>query len=165
MSRERNAGDREGPLLRVLGWFLVVVMGASVLNVLWQVFTRFALSNPSSWTEELARYLLIWVGLIGAAYASGRRLHLAIDLLPSRLTGRSRRLLATGIELAVALFAVGVLGVGGLRLVLLTLSLGQRSAALGIPLGLVYLALPASGLLMAGFAVAHVRGLWSGGDR
>jgi TRAP-type C4-dicarboxylate transport system permease small subunit len=138
---------------RALGWLLVLLMAVSVLNVLWQVFTRFALSDPSSFTEELARYLLIWIGLLGAAYASGQRMHLAIDLLPTRLRGRSRTALAVFGHLCVVTFATGVLTLGGLRLVLLTFSLGQTSAALGVPLGWVYLALPGSGILIAGFAV------------
>ncbi|HRS91659.1 MAG TPA: TRAP transporter small permease subunit, partial [Candidatus Marinimicrobia bacterium] len=64
----------------ILKWVVVVLMAISVFNVLWQVFTRFILHHPSSYTEELARYLLIWVGLLGAAYAAGNKMHLAIDL-------------------------------------------------------------------------------------
>ena len=151
--------NRVSGLERVVGWFLVVILGVSVVNVLWQVFTRFVLGNPSSYTEELARYLLIWIGLIGAAYASGRRLHLAIDLLPNHLTGRSQRVLAIAIELCTAVFAVGVLLIGGVRLVQFTLSLGQTSAALGLKIGYVYLALPISGALIAWFALRDIRRL------
>ena len=140
----------------LLGWFLAVVMGLSVVNVLWQVFTRFVLSNPSSYTEELARYLLIWIGLVGAAYAAGRRMQLAIDLLPNHLAGRSRMVLGVVIEILVAAFALAILVIGGLRLVLLTLSLGQTSAALGIPLGYVYVALPLSGILIVWYAARDV---------
>jgi TRAP-type C4-dicarboxylate transport system permease small subunit len=146
-------------LERLLGWFLVVVMGVSVVNVLWQVFTRFVLANPSSYTEELARYLLIWIGLIGAAYASGRQLHLSIDLLPQALSGRSGRsgtTLQVVSRLFVAAFALTVLTYGGLQLVRLTLSLGQTSAALRIPIGWVYMALPISGVLIAWFAVRDI---------
>ena len=60
---------------------LIILMGVNVLNVLWQVFTRFVLRDPSSFTEELARYLLIWVGLLGASYAAGKKMHLAIDVV------------------------------------------------------------------------------------
>jgi TRAP-type C4-dicarboxylate transport system permease small subunit len=134
-------------------------MAVSVANVLWQVFTRFVLSDPSSYTEELARYLLIWIGLIGAAYASGRQLHLAIDLLPRRLTGRARTALDVVIRVAVATFAVVVLVYGGTRLVSLTLNLGQTSAALRVPIGWVYLAVPISGALIAWFALRDVRDL------
>ena len=134
-------------------------MAVSVVNVLWQVFTRFVLSDPSSYTEELARYLLIWIGLLGAAYASARLLHLAIDLLPRRLSGTPGIVVDLAVSTCVLAFAVAVLFVGGLRLVALTLSLGQTSAALGIPIGWVYLVLPLSGLLIAGFALRDIRRL------
>lgn len=147
--------SRDHPLYRVksavdwaLGWFLVILMGVAVVNVLWQVFTRFVLSDPSAFTDELARYLLVWVGLFGAAYASGKRAHLAIDLLRTRLTGRAVHWHGIFVGAVVGLFALGVMVVGGVRLVSLSFLLGQTSAALGLPLGVVYLALPASGALI-----------------
>ena len=100
-----------------LEWTLLVLMSVMVLNVLWQVATRFLLRDPSSYTEELARYLLIWVGMLGAAYAAGKQLHLAIDLLPTKLAGRSRSLLRLFIELTLFVFALVVLVVGGSMLV------------------------------------------------
>ncbi|UCG89244.1 MAG: TRAP transporter small permease [Gemmatimonadota bacterium] len=141
---------------RALGWLLVALMGIAVLNVLWQVFTRFVLADPSSFTDELARYLLIWIGLLGASYAAGKRMHLAIDLLPTRLTGRPRFYLSLVIEACIFVFAFSVLVIGGVRLVALTLTLGQTSAALHVPLGYVYLALPLSGLLMMFYSVGAV---------
>ncbi len=137
----------------VLGWVIVALMGIAVLNVLWQVFTRFVLADPSSFTDELARYLLIWIGLLGAGYAAGMRMHLAIDLLPTKLSGRPRCYVGLLIEACVFLFALAVLVVGGTNLVALTLTLGQTSAALHVPIGYVYLALPMSGLLMMFYAV------------
>ncbi|NIM51753.1 MAG: TRAP transporter small permease subunit [Gemmatimonadales bacterium] len=141
---------------RALGWVLVALMSIAVLNVLWQVFTRFVLADPSRFTDELARYLLIWIGLLGASYAVGGHMHLAIDLLPSRLTGRRRFYLSVLIEASVFLVALSVLVIGGVRLVTLTLTLGQTSAALHVPLGYVYVALPLSGLLMMFFSVGAV---------
>lgn len=141
---------------RAVGWLLVALMGVAVLNVLWQVFTRFVLAHPSGFTDELARYLLIWIGLLGASYGVGRHMHLAIDLLPARLSGRSRLYLNLLIEASVFVFAFAVLVVGGIGLVTLTLTLGQTSAALHVPLGYVYLVLPLSGLLMMFFSVAAV---------
>ena len=52
----------------VLEKILVIIMSSMVINVLWQVFSRYILTNPSSFTDELARYLMIWVGVLGAAY-------------------------------------------------------------------------------------------------
>ena len=150
----------------LLGAVVASIMAALVLDVLWQVFTRFVLRDPSSFTDELARYLLVWVGLLGAAYCAGQRLHLAIDLFPTRLTGRARHWAEIAIESAVLAFSVGVMVVGGARLVGLTLLLGQTSAALQLPLGAVYTVLPLSGALIAFyslvFIVEHLRALRHG---
>ncbi len=141
---------------RLVGNVLVVVMAVSVVNVLWQVFTRFALANASSFTEELARYLLMWMGMFGGAYAVGRGRHLAIDLLPRRLEGRSLAYWRAAVAVVILGFAAIVLVAGGMRLVVITLQLGQRSAALGIPLGYVYLVLPLSGALMIWYATSDL---------
>jgi TRAP-type C4-dicarboxylate transport system permease small subunit len=138
-----------------LEWLLVALTSFMVVNVLWQVASRFLLNNPSSFTEEVARYLLVWVGLLGAAYAVGKRIHLAIDLLPSKLEGRRSAVLELFIEICIFAFSALVLVGGGSGLVWLTLDLGQTSAALQVPLGLVYLALPLSGLLMMYYAGIH----------
>ena len=132
----------------VLSTILVAIMAALVLDVLWQVFTRFLLNNPSSYTEELARYLMIWVGLLGAGYAAGKKLHLAVDLLPRKLTGNRARALGLVIQMLTLLFALSILVGGGSRLVWTMLYLGQTSAGLQIPLGYVYLVVPLSGLVM-----------------
>lgn len=139
-----------------LAWFLVGLMSLALVNVLWQVFTRWALNDPSAWTEELARYLLIWIGLIGAGYAAGKRLHLAIDLLPSALSGRRRRILAGVIDGLTLLFAVFAMVIGGIRLMSLTLLMDQTSAALGIRLGYVYLAIPLSGAVIALYSAMSI---------
>lgn len=145
-----------GRVDRVVEWALVATVTIMTLNVLWQVFTRFVLQNPSSYTEELARYLLVWLGLLGAAYAVGRKMHLAIDLLPQKLTGRKRLLLEIVIQLFVFIFAATVMLSGGVGLVGLTLMLQQVSAALQIKLGYVYLVLPLSGGLMMFYSGTYI---------
>ena len=47
---------------------LVLLMVALVSSVSWQVISRYIFSSPSSWTEEVARFLLIWIGVLGAAF-------------------------------------------------------------------------------------------------
>jgi len=154
-----SAEPDTGALERTLAGVLVALMGVAVVNVLWQVFSRFVLNDPSSMTEELARYLLIWISLLGGAYAVGRRLHPAIDLLAGSLAGSLRTRQWRLVHVTILMFAVGVMVVGGLRLVTLTLSLGQTSAAMGIPLGYVYLALPVSGAIISWYAALA---LWRG---
>lgn len=141
---------------KILEWSLIVLMGANVLNVLWQVFSRFILRDPSSFTEELARYLLIWVGLLGASYASGHKMHLAIDVLVDRIKGKSRGLAELIIQSLVFLFSLFVMVIGGLRLVIVTLTLNQISASLQIKLGFVYLVIPLSGALIMFYAFISI---------
>lgn len=143
---------------RVLGVVLVALMATAVVNVLWQVFARFILGSPSSFTEELARFLLIWVGVLGAGYGVGQHDHLALELLPENLEGRAAEWLQIGIQGFIAFFALAVLIGGGLRLVYIQLSLGQTSASMNLPLGYVYTVLPLSGFVMVFYAVVHIVG-------
>jgi TRAP-type C4-dicarboxylate transport system permease small subunit len=141
---------------RALALLLAMLLAAIVLAVTWQVVSRYVLGDASGWTEELARFLLIWIGLLGGALAYQRRLHLGIDLLPDYLRrrfGNSNPMTGT-ISACVLVFAVAVLVVGGGALVVLTIELEQYSPALGLPMAVVYLALPASGLIMAISALA-----------
>lgn len=133
---------------RTLEIFLILLMAVMVLDVLWQVATRFILRDPSSFTEELAGFLLIWIGLLGAAYALFTRAHLGIDILTSKLVGTKQTISQVIIYLVVFFFALFVLLIGGLRLVHLTLTLRQISPALGIPMGYIYTVLPLTGSLM-----------------
>ncbi|MDX1429131.1 MAG: TRAP transporter small permease [Rhodothermales bacterium] len=150
MSGARNIVDR------LLAAALVLIMAVLTLDVLWQVLSRYVLASPSSWTEELARFLLIWVSLLGAAYLSGQNAHLAIDVLPKRLRDESRRRLEIGIHVVIIVFALTVLVGGGSNLIYVTLRLGQLSPALNVPLGYVYLVLPVSGILMMFYSVAEI---------
>lgn len=141
---------------KVLGAVLVVIMTVMVINVLWQVFTRFILEDPSSFTDELARYLMIWVGVLGAAYISGRRMHVAIDLLPTRLKKEGQVRLKRIANSIIILFCFFALVIGGLRLVYITFILEQYSPALQIPLALVYLVIPISGILIIFYKVSDI---------
>ncbi len=150
LERMRSAVDK------VLEWVLITIVAVMTMNVLWQVFTRFIIKSPSSYTEELARYLLVWLGLLGGAYAVGKKMHLSIDLLPMKLKGKSRLVLELVIQGCILLFATAVVLVGGAELVGLTLTLEQFSAALRIKLGYVYLALPLSGALMIFYSITFI---------
>ena len=131
-------------------------MALMLLSVCWQVLTRYVFSSPSSFTDELARYLLIWIGTLGAAYASGKRLHLAIDLFPGSLKGKSKYRLSVFINLLIILFSFTVLIVGGSRLVYITYTLGQVSAAMQLPLAYVYTILPISGILIVYYKIRDI---------
>lgn len=138
---------------------LVILMALIVLSVVWQVFSRYILRSPSTFTSELARYLLIWISLFGAAYVSGENMHLAIDLLPRRLSPVWNRRLRTLIYLLVITFVLLVMVLGGSRLVYITYVLNQTSPALQIPLAWVYTVVPLSGLLIIYYKIMDIRAL------
>lgn len=140
----------------ILARFAIIVMAVLVIDVLWQVASRYILREPSSWTDELAGFLLIWVGLLGAAYATGKKDHLAIDLLPRRLSGKKKRNLETVINILIASFALIVMIIGGIRLVYITFRLNQISSALEIPVGIVYIVVPLSGLFIFYYAIDEI---------
>lgn len=141
---------------RSLEFVTALVMGALVLDVLWQVTTRFILKNPSSWTEELATYLLIWVGLLGSAVALNRRAHLGIDYFVGKLPIKQRILTEILVFVCVSGFAILVLLVGGIQLVTDTFQLGQTSPATGIQLGYVYLAVPIAGFFITFYGITFL---------
>jgi TRAP-type C4-dicarboxylate transport system permease small subunit len=140
---------------KYVGYFLALLMAVMTVDVLWGVFTRYIMGSQSPWTEELARFLLIWIGLLGAAYVAGQNQHLAIDILPERLEGAAKQRLQWAIRLLIAGFSATVLVAGGARLVYITYKLGQYSAALQVPLSVVYSVVPVSGLLIIYYKLAE----------
>lgn len=145
-----------GQIEMILGHVLVGIFAATVLMVTWQVIGRHLLSAPSSATEEIARFLLIWLGSLATAYAFVRRMHVGVDLISVRLSARGKVHVARIIWLACILFALMVMVYGGGLLVNVTATLGQTSPALGIPIWTVYTVMPISGLIITFFAVTFL---------
>lgn len=141
---------------KILGNLLIIIMSVMVINVIWQVFTRFVVGIPSSFTDELARYLMIWLGILGAAYVSGRNMHVAIDVLPLRASNENQKRLKFIVYVLIILFAFFAMVIGGSRLVYITFLLGQQSPALQIPLALVYFAIPLSGALIIYYKISDI---------
>lgn len=143
-------------LNKLLAIVLIVLFINITLIVLWQVVSRFILNNPSSFTEELSRYHLIWISLLGAAYITGQRLNLAIDLISEKLNERSRRLNSILINSFVGIFAFVIMFVGGVNLVKISFELNQVSASMPLKIGYVYLVLPLSGLLITIYSISDI---------
>ncbi|POT56727.1 C4-dicarboxylate ABC transporter permease [Citrobacter amalonaticus] len=138
---------------RIIAAFSILVMIALVGCVVWQVFSRYVLNQPSTLTDELARFLMIWVGLLGAAYTVGAQRHLSIDLLSLSLSKHKQALLNLFINLLIFSFAGSVIVTGGIKLINKTLATSQVSAAMQIPMGYVYFILPISGAVMMFYAL------------
>jgi len=151
-------------ITKILEKVLTVLMAVIVIDVTWQIFTRFVLRDPSSFSEELAGFLLIWIGLLGASYALYTRAHLGIDILTHNLTDLKRKISEITIYVIVSIFAFFVLVFGGLKLVILTFTLNQISPALGIAMGYVYVVLPLTGLLMIYYSIVFILKAMRGED-
>lgn len=143
-------------ITRILSVVLIFLMAVMVLDVTWQVFTRFILRDPSGFTEELAGFLLIWIGLLGASYAYYVKAHLGIDVLTSGLSGVKRKISEILVAGTVLLFALFVLVMGGWRLVDLTFTLKQISPVMGIPMSAVYMVLPLTGILFIYYSIYYM---------
>jgi len=143
-------------LVTILEWAVILLMGSLVLDVLWQVASRYLLRNPSAWTDELATLLIIWVALLGSSVAFIKRSHLGVDYFVGKLPERARHLTELLVYVLIAFFAASILMLGGIKLVALTLLTNQVSPALGVKMGHVYLALPVSGIFILLFAVERI---------
>jgi TRAP-type C4-dicarboxylate transport system permease small subunit len=150
MEKAKNAIDR------IVSLLLIVIMAVMVFNVTWQVLSRYVVQSPSSYTDELSRYLLIWLGMLGAAYVAGKNEHLAIDIFPQKVYGVAKKRLMVFIHLTIVAFVVPVMIMGGGNLVYITYTLQQKSATLGLPLAYVYFIIPVSGVLVLFYQIVEI---------
>jgi TRAP-type C4-dicarboxylate transport system permease small subunit len=141
---------------------LILLMSLLVINVVWQVFSRYILNAPSTFTDELARFLLIWVSLLGVAYLSGQNAHISIDLIQNKLSLTSRIRLRLLIDSLIIAFAFFVLVFGGGHLVYITFVYTQLTPTLQIPMAYIYLIGPICGLLVIYYKLSDIRRLLSG---
>jgi TRAP-type C4-dicarboxylate transport system permease small subunit len=122
------------------------LLAALTLLVLAAVFWRYVLQDALVWTEEAARYIMIWTAFLGAAVAVREGGHIAIDTLLSQLPSRAARRLGTGIGLVSIAF---LLITAWLGFSLTSKVLLQRSPTLDLSMAIPYLAIPIGTLLMA----------------
>ena len=136
---------------RLAEWVMATLLAAMTLLVGAQIAGRFVFAYSIFWSDELTRFLLIWISFLGMSVGIRRGAHPGIDSLVRLLPPRSVRfVLALALVLSLLFFAVMV--VYGGTLVLVTWP--QRSVSLGIRMSVPYLAVPMSGLLMFLHAVA-----------
>lgn len=123
-----------------------MVMLVLIIFGTWQIFTRWVLNNPSTYTEELLRYLLIWAGMIGAAYCFFHDKHVKLTLLTSRLKGTPLAVLNVLDDMIVIAFVIYVYIYGGIQMV--TGNVTQLTAVLRLPMSLIYGCLPVAGVFV-----------------
>lgn len=139
-----------------LALVLIALMVGMTINVLWQVASRYIFNDPSSYTEELARFMLIWLALLGGAYSFRRGSNISFDLITEQLPAHLKKHASLAALIIVMFFTATVMVYGGISLMLLTLKLKQSSAALQIPMGIVYFAIPLSGSLISFYCIVNL---------
>ena len=132
-------------LNKVVEVILEVLVAGMVLGCCWQVITRFLLHNPSKYTEELLRYMLIWLTMMGVPYAYGKNSHLAINLIVKKFKPKNEIIAQIAIDAFIMILSVSVM-IGGIMVT--ANAAGQLSPAMQIPMQIYYVCVPVCGVLM-----------------
>ncbi|MDO5423533.1 MAG: TRAP transporter small permease [Eubacteriales bacterium] len=145
-------------LRKILNAVLNVLAGGSFLAMValtcWQVFTRYVLKNPSSWSEELVSYLFAWMSLLGSSIVVGERGHMNIPILVDKMGHGAKKALAIFAEVVACLFAGIILVYGGMQIT--SLAMGQMTSSLGVPIGIFYIVLPLSGVINIVYTILNI---------
>lgn len=141
----------------LLEWTVGALLLVIVVLAGMQVFNRYVLESPLTWTEELARLLLVWAVCLGAAAGIKKGGHLKIDFVYLRTRGMSRRVITLVNHVIVFLVALGMTRFG----YQFYMSTGNDySTSLGYARNMVYLPIPVGGILIAGFTVVRAWRDW-----
>lgn len=134
---------------------LAIVTAASsamIAVVFAQVFCRYVLNDPLSWSEECARYCFVYIAFCGGAWAGKEYAHLGVDYLVSKLPARAQDAVELLIDAAVGLFSVLIVAVALITIPKLS---GQLSPAMRIPMYYPYSAIPIGFAFLAFYYALH----------
>lgn len=136
---------------KTINLLMEIVLGAIFIFMLcmtvWQIFSRFILNDPSSFSEEALRFAIIWLVILGSSYATLNDKHFGMTLISDSLHGIKGKILKIFSHIISLTFCVGVLIIGGY--ISAASNMAQFSPILGMPVGLIYVAFVLSGILSA----------------
>ena len=145
-------------LRNVLNRILHVLAGVSFLVMVvltcWQVFTRYVLGSPSTWSEELVSYMFAWASLLGASLVTSERGHMNIPIIVDRMPAGARKVFEVFGELIAFAFSLIILVYGGVQIT--QLAMGQTTSSLGVAVGVFYVVLPLCGVLNMIYTVLNI---------
>jgi len=131
--------------IKYLNFIIVAMFSCMSIAVFIQIIFRYFLHQPIYWSEEFPRFILIWLTFLGSAIAMKNRSHLSISLLTNRLSVQKRKWVQFFAN-SLSLIFISILVWGGI--IITNLTMPNRTAALQMSTGLVYLAVPVGGILM-----------------
>lgn len=144
----------------VVSTICIVLFAVMVVVGTYQIITRFIFNSPSTVSEELLTYTFAWMAIFSSAYVFGKRDHMRMTFVADKLPKEQRKILEIVIELLIIAFAVIVLIYGGFTIMGLTMT--QKTASLGVMMGVVYAVVPICGILIAIYGVLNVIDLCAG---
>lgn len=130
-------------LIWVLERIVTIMITATVIIILLQVFMRYVISSPLSWTEQVARYLFIWMMMLGVPIMFYRKMYMAFDLVFDSLPPKMQKVLSIIIKVTIAIFALFFFRHS---LTLCIKTWGRMTSGIKIPLYCIYLAQPVSAI-------------------
>lgn len=145
----------EHVIVKLLYYVCALLMLVMVSVVTAQVVSRYVFGNPFTWTEELARYVFVWMSMLGTAVGVKYGAHIALDLLEKKLRGLARQILIAVNQLLILAFG-GFLAYSGFKLI--QIGARQTSPTLSLPMEWVYVVIPVSGLLIIFFVITGTAG-------
>ena len=145
-------------LRKILNRIMNVLAGASLIAMTvltcWQVFTRYVISNPSTWSEELVGYIFAWASLFGASLITGERGHMNIPVVVELMPDKAQKFFGIFGEIVAMLFSAIILIYGGYQITLL--AMGQMTSSLGVAVGVFYIAMPVCGVINILYTVLNI---------
>jgi TRAP-type C4-dicarboxylate transport system permease small subunit len=130
---------------RCINWFLALLMSGMVVIVSAQVWYRFILNDPLSWSEEASRYLFVWISFMGAAAGVRYQVHLGIDLMEKILPARGYRIAVIIVNLIIQVFLLMIIYWGFKILGVIQF---QESPSMHISMRYPYMAVPVGSIFM-----------------
>ncbi len=143
-----------GTLDKALEAVIIFLSGLMVVVGAYQILVRYLFNKPSTVSEELLTYAFGWMSLLAAAYMFGKNGHMRMGFLADKAEGSSKRTLEMISQCLIFGFAAVIMIYGGIQITSLTMS--QRTASLGIPMGYVYLIVPLSGVLILVYSIMNM---------
>ncbi|SBV97436.1 Tripartite ATP-independent periplasmic transporter DctQ component [uncultured delta proteobacterium] len=153
--------QKESLLYKVMKVFVAGMMMLITALTFYQIVLRYGFNKAPSWSEELVRFVFVWLTFLAAGMGVRERIHIGIDVVVNMLPQSLQK--AAGVAVALIIVAFGAfLLITGMEITEGTHL--QASPALGLPMSYVYAAIPFMGVLMICFGLNNIRLIFKGGD-
>jgi TRAP-type C4-dicarboxylate transport system, small permease component len=155
------AQQKESLLYKVMKIFVSLLMMLITLLTFYQIVLRYGFNMAPSWSEELVRFIFVWLTFIAAGMGVRERIHIGIDALVNILPRPLQKAAATIVSITIVAFGAYLISTG------IDLTLGthsQASPALGIPMSYIYASIPVMGVLLVCFGLNNIRVLFTTGE-